>query len=575
MKRKGISILFAVVLVVSLSLVTAVPAAAATTWTVDDDGVECATADFTHPQDAVNAASPGDTVLVYPGVYRERVYTSPKPPHWGKSDQYAPPLIVWKDNLTIKAVEGPANTTIECSTEYNFWVNKYLGGGGGGGSIERSTGGVWDPVAKVFNGDCVRPKSGTAPNAVAIIASGVTIDGFTIHRPYDWTDGTYNTAGVMIGGLYAGYGGAGESLGHNNNVVQNCVFSDVWHAVYIWHSSGNQVLNNTVAALSTNHWAAISAYDGYNDAQIGLGNLSENNLIAHNTLSNKGIALGAWEPLTWTSNAGSKVCCNTVTQVGVTYSHGPVMIGCNTGGFWEYETDKVIRIKGITYTGNMVFPAGAVELTAQLAYDGSADGSGVEVVFNMDGTDYSAATLAGGAVSTQVTLDPGVYTIETKVTVCDCCRFSDEDFLAIYDPAAGFVTGGGWIESAAGAYAADVSLTGKATFGFVSKYQKGASIPEGNTEFVFRTAGLNFHSSSYDWLVVTGSDYARFKGTGTINGAGEYKFMLWAGDGIGTDGADTFRIKIWEEDESGNETVIYDNGMNQAIGGGSIVVHTK
>ena len=113
--------------------------------------------------------------------------------------------------------------------------------------------------------------------------------------------------------------------------------------------------------------------------------------------------------------------------------------------------------------------------------------------------------------------------------------------------------------------------TGKASFGFVSKYKKGASVPEGNTEFVFRAAGLNFHSSSYDWLVVTGSNYAKFKGTGTINGAGDYKFKLWAGDGD----PDTFRIKIWEEDALGSETVIYDNGMDQAIGGGSIVVHTS
>jgi hypothetical protein len=118
-------------------------------------------------------------------------------------------------------------------------------------------------------------------------------------------------------------------------------------------------------------------------------------------------------------------------------------------------------------------------------------------------------------------------------------------------------------------------LAGKASFGFVAKYKKGASVPEGNTEFVFKTADLNFHSSSYDWLVVTGSDYAKFKGTGTINGAGDYKFMLWAGDGTGTDGADTFRIKIWEEDGSGSETVVYDNGMDQAIGGGQIAVHKK
>jgi len=120
-----------------------------------------------------------------------------------------------------------------------------------------------------------------------------------------------------------------------------------------------------------------------------------------------------------------------------------------------------------------------------------------------------------------------------------------------------------------------VSPTGKATFGFVSKYKKGADVPTGNTEFQFKAGNLNFHSTSYDWLLVTGSDYAKFKGSGTINGElaptnEEYKFQLWAGDGD----PDTFRIKIWYED-GGSEVVVYDNGMDQEIGGGSIVVHTK
>jgi hypothetical protein len=112
---------------------------------------------------------------------------------------------------------------------------------------------------------------------------------------------------------------------------------------------------------------------------------------------------------------------------------------------------------------------------------------------------------------------------------------------------------------------------GRATFGFVSKYKKGAQVPTGNTEFQFQAGDLNFHSTSYDWLVVTGSDYAKFKGIGTINGAGEYKFQIWAGDGE----PDTFRIKIWTEDEFEVETVVYDNFSNQALGGGSIIVHTK
>jgi len=174
----------------------------------------------------------------------------------------------------------------------------------------------------------------------------------------------------------------------------------------------------------------------------------------------------------------------------------------------------------------------------------------------------------------------GIYSIQLTVTDNDGGSGTDLfEYVVVYDPSAGFVTGGGWIESPAGAYIADPTLSGNANFGFVSKYKKGASVPEGQTEFQFQVADLNFHSSSYDWLVVTGSNYAMFKGAGTINGMaapnGEnYKFRIWAGDGTGTSGADTFRIKIWYE-ESGSEFVVYDNGSDQAISGGSIVVHAK
>lgn len=165
---------------------------------------------------------------------------------------------------------------------------------------------------------------------------------------------------------------------------------------------------------------------------------------------------------------------------------------------------------------------------------------------------------------------PGIYKVYFGVS--DDSSPDIVDFgciiVVVYDPTGGFVTGGGWIDSPPGAYMVDEWLAGRVNFGFVSKYKKGATVPTGQTEFVFHTGDLNFHSSSYDWLVVTGSDYARFKGTGTINGSGDYKFMLWAGDGE----PDTFRIKIWEE-ISDVEVPIYDNGFDQPIGGGSITVH--
>ena len=114
----------------------------------------------------------------------------------------------------------------------------------------------------------------------------------------------------------------------------------------------------------------------------------------------------------------------------------------------------------------------------------------------------------------------------------------------------------------------DETLAGKAQFGFVSKYLNGAKVPSGNA-LKFKVADLKFELTSYDWLVVTGSNYARFKGEGTINDEGVFKFMIWAGD----EEEDTFRIKIWEEDELGNEVIVYDNGFDQVITGGNIVVH--
>jgi len=76
-------------------------------------------------------------------------------------------------------------------------------------------------------------------------------------------------------------------------------------------------------------------------------------------------------------------------------------------------------------------------------------------------------------------------------------------------------------------------------------------------------------------VVNQGGTNAQYKGSGTINGElapnGEaYKFMLWAGDGE----PDTFRIKIWYEDAS-SEIDVYDNGFDQPIGGGNIVIHQK
>ena len=119
----------------------------------------------------------------------------------------------------------------------------------------------------------------------------------------------------------------------------------------------------------------------------------------------------------------------------------------------------------------------------------------------------------------------------------------------------------------------DSTAEGKASFGFVSKYKKGATVPQGNTEFRFQAGDFRFKSSSYKWLLIASSK-AMFKGQGSIDAMGEgFKFMLTAVD----DEQDKFRIKIWDPE---TDEVIYDNKRGQGddaeptiIGGGSIVIH--
>ena len=95
----------------------------------------------------------------------------------------------------------------------------------------------------------------------------------------------------------------------------------------------------------------------------------------------------------------------------------------------------------------------------------------------------------------------------------------------VFDGSSGFATGGGWIDSPAGAYTADSSLSGKSSFGFVAKYKNGANTPDGNTESQFRAAGFNFHSTDYQFLMVAGAK-TKFKGKGSVNGVDGYGFLL-------------------------------------------------
>ena len=228
-------------------------------------------------------------------------------------------------------------------------------------------------------------------------------------------------------------------------------------------------------------------------------------------------------------------------------------------------------------------------LTAKLD-DTSTGGSKIaSAEYSLDGLTWLSMQPVDGALDTPIEKIIAKLSVEKPGVYNLLVRGSDEmgniaseksTLLVVYDPN-GFASGDGWINSPAGAYTADPTLTGKATFRFVSEYQKGATVPTGQTEFTFDAAGMTFKSTSYDWLVVSGAR-AHHKGTGTINGAGNYGFILIVTDEHikGGDRLNKFRIKIWDKTTG---RTIYDNNLGYpdnttpitTISGGSIDIHTK
>jgi hypothetical protein len=198
-----------------------------------------------------------------------------------------------------------------------------------------------------------------------------------------------------------------------------------------------------------------------------------------------------------------------------------------------------------------------------------------------DATASSAAVVerdgSGSISAPHAYAAAGVYRVGVSVADKDGgIGRSALDMVVVFDPAAGSARGAGWFESPVGALTSDGSASGRAFFGFLARYGKDATSVVAHPGFRLRIAGFDFESTAYDWLVITGAK-AQLRGSGRLNGSGDYSFQISAVDGqLGSSEPDRLRIRIW--DSSG--LLVYDNQRGapdgaeptSVLGGGSITV---
>jgi len=207
----------------------------------------------------------------------------------------------------------------------------------------------------------------------------------------------------------------------------------------------------------------------------------------------------------------------------------------------------------VTFTGTFWDPPG-LKHTAVWQFDDLTTGATIT---------EPAGSKNGTAKGTFTFKDPGVYKVTLKVTdntgALSWADMQDDvdALVVIYDPAAGYVIGGGYIESPAGSFFSDATATGKLSFGFNSKFFKTATNPKGETQLDFLIGNLDFNALNYDYLVI---DKARAQcaGFGKVNGVSGYNFILTVIDGslVPGGGPDKFRIKIFDKITG---AIVYDS----------------
>jgi FtsP/CotA-like multicopper oxidase with cupredoxin domain len=431
--------------------------------------------------------------------------------------------------------------------------------------------------------DVVAPDGNERPyiNSNETELSGAASDTLTMHGTYSDPDGDPVTLSASIGAIVDDGGGAWTWTGS----------AAASQLVYVTADDGDQKdqiafqlkINQppvvTVANASGNEGSAIPVHGTAVDP--------EGDPLTHSWsyAPVSGVDAGATCSFASPGSLDTTVTCTDDGNYKITLT---VSDGINTpvvknGTLTVANVAPVVTVTS-PLSGAFFIVGTTVTVTASITDAGSNDTfTASTCTFNWDGGGATTVGAPAGSTCSRANLfaAAGVYTVTVTGTDDDGGVGAGTVLIVIFDPDAGFVTGGGQINSPAGAYRPNLSLSGVAHFNVNAKYHKDTIVPTGQTRFRFQAANFDFDTTSYEWLVVSGAK-AQYKGSGRVNGSGDYAFLLTLTDGkvSGGGGVDRFRLMVVEK---ATNTVIYDNAFGspvdmdvanpQAILHGSLVVH--
>jgi uncharacterized delta-60 repeat protein len=194
-------------------------------------------------------------------------------------------------------------------------------------------------------------------------------------------------------------------------------------------------------------------------------------------------------------------------------------------------------------------------------------------ITDIDGNAYTDFRGQGsGAIAVDWPEEPNVYKISVASSAAGGCEAQTSVlYVHVYDPEAGFVSGGGWSDSPANAEYELMRQGGMLYWGFVARFRDEEKV-QGSALVILDAGPTIFRSTSVeDGSLVISANRAFFRGTGVLlNQRGldtdtddrRFGYLIAATDGhLGPNtGPDQLRLKIWVMKEDGTEgEVVYDN----------------